>query len=97
MKDYDESEAVAAMLAKIAKNRRNDDAAYQVLDLIYDYYEENGELDISIDDDDSETDLAEMVAFIVKQLHRHPADVDLTPEEIEAMIRAEIEYEESLL
>lgn len=97
MKDYDESEAVAAMLAKLAKDRRNDDAAFEVLDLIYDYYEDNGDLDISIDDDESETDLAEMTAYIIKQLHKHPADIDFSPEEIEAMIRAEIEYEESLL
>jgi len=97
MKDYDEREAVAAMLAKLSKERRNDDAAFEVLDLIYDYYEDNGELDISIDEDESETDLAGMTAYIVKQLNKHQAAIDFTAEEIEAMIRAEIEYEESLL
>ncbi|MBO4942694.1 MAG: hypothetical protein J6C95_04630 [Muribaculaceae bacterium] len=96
MKDYDESEAIAMMLATLAKDRRNDDAAYEVLDLIYDYYEENGELDINMDEDDSETDFADMTSYIAKQLKRHPAEVDFTVEEIEAMIRAEVEYEDSL-
>lgn len=96
MKDYDENEAIAIMMDKLEKDRRNEDAAYEVLDLIYDYYEDNGELDLNIDDDDSETDLADMTAYITKQLKRHPAEVDFTMEEIEAMIRAEIEYEESL-
>lgn len=97
MKEYDESEAVALMLAKLAQDRRNDDAAYEVLDLIYDYYEENGDLELSIDDDDTDTDLAEMTAYISKQLRKRPAEIDFTAEEIEAMILAEIEYEESLL
>lgn len=96
MKDYDESEAIAMMLATLAKDRRNDDAAYEVLDLIYDYYEENGELDINMDEDDSETDFADMTSYIAKHLKRHPAEVDFTVEEIEAMIRAEVEYEDSL-
>ncbi len=98
MKEYDENKATAAMLAALADNRRDEDAVCEVLDLIYDYYEENGDLDINIDDDDdSETDIAGMVSFISRQLRRHPASVDFSAEEIEAMVRAEIAYEECLL
>lgn len=97
MKEFDESEAIAAMMEKLCADRRDEDAVYEILDLIYDYYESNGDLDINMDEDDSDTDVASMVEAIAKQLRRRPAAVDFTAEEIEAMVKAEIVYEESLL
>ena len=73
MKDYDETEAIAAMLAVLRPDRRDEDAVYEILDLIYDYYEDNGDLDITLDDDEAETDIEAMVAAIAKQLRRRPA------------------------
>lgn len=97
MKDYDETEAIAAMLAVLRPDRRDEDAVYEILDLIYDYYEDNGALDITLDDDEAETDIEAMVAAIAKQLRRHPASTNFDNDEIKAMIEAETAYQESLL
>ena len=97
MKDYDETEAIAAMLAVLRPDRRDEDAVYEILDLIYDYYEDNGDLDIALDDDEAETDIEAMVAAIAKQLRRHPASTNFDNDEIKAMIEAETAYQESLL
>ena len=95
MKDYDE--AIAAMLAVLRPDRRDEDAVYEILDLIYDYYEDNGDLDITLDDDEAETDIEAMVAAIAKQLRRRPASTNFDNDEIKAMIEAETAYQESLL
>ena len=97
MKDYDETEAIAAMLAVLRPDRRDEDAVYEILDLIYDYYEDNGDLDITLDDDEAETDIEAMVDAIAKQLRRHPASTNFDNDEIKAMIEAETAYQESLL
>lgn len=97
MKDYDETEAIAAMLAVLRPDRRDEDAVYEILDLIYDYYEDNGDLDITLDDDEAETDIEAMVAAIAKQLRRHPESTNFDNDEIKAMIEAETAYQESLL
>lgn len=97
MKDYDETEAIAAMLAVLRPDRRDEDAVYEILDLIYDYYEDNGDLDITLDDDEAETDIEAMVAAIAKQLRRHSASTNFDNDEIKAMIEAETAYQESLL
>lgn len=97
MKDYDETEAIAAMLAALRPDRRDEDAVYEILDLIYDYYEDNGDLDINMDDDEAETDIDAMVEALAKQLRRHPTSIDFDNEELKALIEAENAYQESLL
>lgn len=98
MKEYNEDEAIAAMMAAVAPEHRDEDATFQILDIIYEYYESNGDLDISIDDaDDNQVDLNAMLAAVRKDLRRHPVGVDFSDDEIVAMIEAEINYQDSLL
>lgn len=86
------------MSATLDAGRRDDDAVCEILDLIFDYYEENGLLDIDFDsDDDEDADTGAMVAYIMKYLAKHPAAVPFTAAEIEAMVKAEAAYEESLI
>ena len=87
------------MNAALDADRRNEDAVYEVLDLIFDYYEDNGDLEIDFDDEDISddgTDIAGMVKYISKILAKRPASVNFTNAEIEAIVKAEIAYEESL-
>lgn len=100
MKEFDEDAAAAAMKAAIAPAECTADDALEVLDIVYDYYEEHGDLDVSLDDDDDEeqdADIAAIVEFVVKQLRRRPARVRFDAAHVEAMVRAEIGYEESLM
>ena len=95
MKEYNENEAIEAMCAVLPEECRDEDSACEVLDLIFDYYEENGELDIDNDDDD--TDIDAVVAYILKYLKKNAPAVHFTAEQLAAMVKAEIEYEDSLL
>lgn len=103
MQDYDDNKAIKAMSAVLEEGRRNEDAIYEVLDLIFDYYEENGEFDIDFseeedfDGDDNGVDTAAMVDFIAKYLKKHPAEVAFTKDEILKMVEAELAYEETLI
>lgn len=96
MKEFDENEAVAAMASVLPEDKRDSDAVIEVLDLIFDYYDENGDLEIDVDDDADE-DIADMAAYVGKCLSKNPPAVHFTADDITAMIRAELEYEDSLL
>ncbi|MDE6575356.1 MAG: hypothetical protein K2L84_08500 [Muribaculaceae bacterium] len=97
MKEFDEDTAVKLMNEALEADRRDVDAATEVLDLIFDYYEENGDLDLSMADDDDDDD-AELIAdYVVKALAKSPAAIEYSREEIMAMVQAELNYEEELL
>ena len=96
MKEYDEDTAMRLMLEAEGAGKVDEDTAAEVLDLIFDYYDENGDLDINFDDEDDEPDIAAMVAYVQKYLHKNGA-VNLSDAKVEAMVLAEIAYEESLL
>jgi len=95
MKEYDEDEAIALMKSALGPEAPADEDIYQVLDLIFDYYDENGELDINADADD-ETDIDEMTDFIAGYL-KGKSKSSLTREQIKALVLAEVGYEDSLL
>ena len=91
MKEYNETEAIALMSAVLPEELRDDDA-----DLIYDYYEDNGDLDLDLEGDD-EADINGMTAYISRFLRKNAPAVQFSDEHIAAMIAAEIEYENSLI
>ncbi len=88
MKEYNETEAIALMSAVLPEELRDDDAVCEVLDLIYDYYEDKG---------DDEADINGMTAYISRFLRKNAPAVQFSDEHIAAMIAAEIEYENSLI
>ena len=97
MKEFDENDAVKAMAAVLTPDRRDEDAVFEVLDLIFEFFEQNGLTDIDLsDDDDDEVSNDEIVAFVAHQLKKRPASTDFTEEEIRALVDAETEYEETL-
>ncbi len=95
MKEYDEDEAIAIMGKALGADAPSEEDIYQVLDLIFDYYDENGELDIDADADE-DTDIDEMVSYIARYLKGKSSTV-LSPAQIKALVLAEIAYEDSLL
>lgn len=95
MKEYDEDEAIALMSKALGADAPSDDDVYQVLDLIFDYYDENGQLDIDADGDD-DTDIDDMVSYIAKYL-KGKSQAQLTPEQIKTLVMTELAYEDSLL
>ena len=97
MKEYNEADAVQQMAAVLPEDIRDNDSVCEVLDLIYDYYDEHGDLDIDMEDGDDEADVDEIVAFIQKYFRKNAPAVQFSDEQLKAMVKAEIEYEESLI
>jgi len=93
---YDEDEAVTFILNSIpaeAKERITEDTVEYVLDVVYDYYEENG----LIDEDSTEEasiDEEEMYKYIVKCAKKD--NMELGDDDIQLILDGEFEYGKSL-
>jgi len=99
MKEFDEQEALQYMRDELSQASDNfsDDELYFILDSIWDYYDEKGELDLSdFDDNESETDLEEILAYVVKGINKDKEFRPKDSEEIKAAIKGEINYEKEL-
>ena len=48
----------------------DDDELLNLIDLIYDYYEANGMLDIELDDADDDLDIDDLLSYIVRMLKK---------------------------
>jgi hypothetical protein len=93
---YDEDDAVKFILNFIpadAKKRINDEKIEYVLDVVYEYYDENG----LIDEDSTEEasiDEEEMFKFILKAAKKDK--MTLSEDEIQLIMDGEYEYGKSL-
>ena len=65
--------------------------------MIWDFYDENGMLDIDLEDgeDDSEAIYSELCDYVVRMLKKDK-DAKVLPEDVPAIVKAEIDYELSL-
>lgn len=98
MKEFDEDEAIKLMCDAAALTGADAaDAACEVLDIIYDYYDANGELDIDAQDDDDDDDASSIADYVKAQLAKSPAAMPLSDGQIEAMVKAELDYEDSII
>ena len=93
---YDEDEAVKFIWKLIPaelKEKINEDAINYVLDVVYDYYDENGLLDEDAVDETS-IDEEEMPKFVVKAAKKDK--IDLNEDDIQLVLDGEYEYGKSL-
>lgn len=96
MKIYDEDEAVAFIQNAISEKNVSSDDILEVIDAIFDFYDENGDLDLDFDnedltDDENTTD--SLVASVTEAL----ADSRMSANLVREIIKAELAYEDSLL
>lgn len=100
MEEFDEIKAVKSIneaLINAGRKAYEDDEILNVIDMIWDYYEENGLLDIDDDIDDEDEDIAaDLCDYIVRML-RKDKDASIAPEDIPTIVDAELAYEESLI
>ncbi len=99
MKEYDETEAVKAMRAAISDadaTRYTDDDLLNLVDIIWDFYEVNGLLNIDIDEDEPEISVDD-IADYARRMLRKDKGANIRPEDIVPLIEAEIAYEDSIL
>ena len=74
-----------------------EDEILNVLDAIMDYYDEHGLNDISADmDDEDGLDMDDLLKYVKKMIAKDKKS-PLTPEDVEIIVTAEVEYEDSLM
>ena len=93
--EYDEQDAVNFIISKTGLNIDEDDIL-NIIDIIWDYYEENELLDIDVNTSDEEdVDVKNIIAHAVKLLKKDKHSM-LTDDEIAKIVLAELKYEKTL-
>lgn len=101
MEIYDENKAVEYInnaLKEKGSHAYPDDEILNVIDMIWDYYEENGLLEINDDfeADDDEDISGELCDYITRMLKKD-RHAQIKAEDIPVIVEAEIAYEDSVL
>ncbi len=102
MQEFDENAAAGVINAALSEKYSltyPDDEIINIIDMIWDWYDENGLTDIDFDDDGEDEDADAMIGKIsgyVKKLLAKDGDSPVAPLHVEDIVRAEIEYENSL-
>lgn len=94
--EFDEDKAIEFIQQQLPndiKNLYDDDEILNVIDIIWDFYEDNGFLDINAEDDDA--DIQSIIKHVTAML-RKDKDAQIKPEHIPAIVEAELKYEETL-
>lgn len=93
--EFDEQEAIK-YIKQATGLKYDDDQLLNIIDIIWDWYEDHGMLDISFDDDDNdEIDIDALRAHVIKML-RKDRGATITLEDIPAIVDAELAYEKTL-
>ena len=90
---FDENEAISFIKSNVECTTLSDDDILDIIDTIFDYYDENGELDLDFDDDadEDDADCETIAAYVSEQFP------DLDSDLINKIVKAEIDYEDTLL
>lgn len=94
---YDEEAAVSfikAFIPQESSTKFSDDDILFIIDCIWDFYEDNGFLEISIDQED-EFDIDNLVDYVMKAIKKD-GEINASEDDIRIIINAELQYEESI-
>lgn len=97
--EFDELKAVAFINQRLREAGRKEypeDEVLNVVDMIWDFYEENGLLDVDGDDEPDEDIEPDMIDYVVRML-RKDKGASIDPADVPLMVRAEVDYEDSVL
>ena len=98
--EYDEAQAVKFIRDYMPADKRDlydDDEIINIIDMIWDYYEDNGLLEISADydDDDQSPELPDIIKYVKKMRAKDKlAVVDV--DDVHYIVEGELAYEKSI-
>lgn len=94
---YDENEAIRHIRKQTGNllDPFDDDQILNVIDIVWDWQEANGYLDIDAGDDDDEIDVGALTAHALHLLGKDKGN-KLPPECVRPLIEAELEFEDSV-
>ncbi|GFI53035.1 MULTISPECIES: hypothetical protein [Duncaniella] len=98
MKEFDEKQAIKVMRGALSPESSKlyvDDEILNIIDIIWDWYEDNGLLDIDTEADDEDVNTNALIKHVRKMLSKDP-DSPINPDDVEALVMAELRYEQSL-
>lgn len=98
MKEFQEKDAVAAMRATLspeASARIDDDELLNIIDIIWDWYDDQGLLEIDAEADSEDVNVDALVSHVRKMLAKDKLS-PITPAEVEPLVAAQLRYEQSL-
>lgn len=98
MKEFEEKDAIKLMRAALAPESADlydDDEILNVIDIIWDWYDDNGLLDIDTEADDEEVNTDALIKHVRKMLTKD-SDSPVKAEDVEPLVMAELRYEQSL-
>lgn len=97
--EFDETKAIEYINAALINSGRNsypEDEILNVIDMIWDFYEENGLLDIDDEPDDEDLATEEEISDYVIRMIKKDKDSQIDLEDVPLIVNAEIEYEASI-
>lgn len=98
MKEFEEKEAIKAMRTALSAENSalyDDDELLNVIDIIWDWYDDQGLLDIDAEADDEEVNTDALIKHVGKMIAKD-SDSPVKREDIEPLVMAELRYEQSL-
>lgn len=93
--EFDEDKAVNYILEHTGLSSYDEDQILNVIDIIWDYYEDNGYLDLDLNDDAGDADPEKLIAHVEKMLARDKGNA-IAREDVAPIVRAELDYEATL-
>lgn len=99
--EFDENKCIDYInnrLADAGRSPYDDDEILNIVDMVYDYYDSRGLLDIDDDGEDTPGRAAlepDLVAYVKTMLKRDKRSV-VRPDDVEIIVAAELDYEDSL-
>lgn len=73
----------------------DEDELLNIIDMIWDWYEDNGLLEIDTEADDEDVNVDALVKYVKKMLARD-RDAQVDQADVETLVMAELNYEQSL-
>ncbi|MDE6400116.1 MAG: hypothetical protein K2L68_04560, partial [Muribaculaceae bacterium] len=96
---FDEEDAIKFIRQELTKDENekyDDDEILFIIDIIWDYYERNGFLSLNADiTDDEELNIDNLVKYVKNEIKKD-GEIIMDPNDIEKIIKAELDYEESI-
>ena len=97
--EFDEQKAIEFINARLVEAGRAvypDDEVFNVIDMIWDFYEENGMLEIEADPEEDLDDVEQDVIDYVVRMLRKDKHAKVATEDVPLMVKAEMDYEDSI-
>ena len=97
--EFDENKAIAHIREQLGEERSSvysDDDLLNVIDIIWDFYEENGLLEIDPDEELDEEDVLDDLRTYTKRMLSKDKGSIIKAEDVNDIIDAEIDYENTL-